>query len=356
MKVTADTMTTDGEHAQGAYCSRLLFFIHTLAFLLALPCLCNAAPALDRCRNTEGTRICPDNRDSSMWYIFPPEPEVSMKENGIPDYHLSLYHYAGRKGTGDQEKFWAKGLLTVNIVRKHPPHTVRRIRQNLMRAGISRPKLRSIPVSASSIRLVFGSSATEHSSGARWAGSVLTLPLDEAMAMVIANALDRGTVHLTLMLDETIKGVKLKGKTWEQAAIPLSESLSIDLDPARFPSNFIRTPLEQNMNMAYTSIEVRAYDFVEQSVPDLYAETVEIALKVPNGREVKSVRFVKGSEPVQTVRFSRAADMSIPYRVRVTCIYRDGRAVQGPWVEKSGEAFIDIYRCSARNLESGAAD
>ena len=352
MKEMAATMTTDKKHGRGISRALICAFFLSFMFMPVFTAPCRAAPALDRCRNMEGTRVCPDNRDNSMWYIFPPDPQVSLKDNRVPDYHVSLYHYAGRKGTGDEEKFWAKGLFTVNIVRKHPKYTVVRIRKRLQRMGIKNPKLRSIPVSASNIKLVFGNSVTEYSSGTRWAGNVLTLPLDEAMAMVLANALDKGPVTLTLMLDETVNGLKLNGQEWEQATIPLSESLSIDLEPARFPANFSRTPLENDMSMAYTAIEVRAYDFEEQAVPGLYAETVEVALKVPGGREVKSVRFLKDTEPVQTIHFSRAADMSIPYRVRVTCVYSDGRSLQGPWVEKSGEAFIDIYKCRPRNIKN----
>ena len=58
-------------------------------FMLQSPSM--AAPVLDRCMNAVHTRICPDNRDSSMWYIFPPVPEIALKEDGTPDYHLSLY-------------------------------------------------------------------------------------------------------------------------------------------------------------------------------------------------------------------------------------------------------------------------
>ena len=321
-------------------------------FMLQSPSM--AAPALDRCMNAVQTRICPDNRDRSMWYIFPPAPEIALKEDGTPDYHLSLYHYAGRKGTGDEEKFWAKGIFTLNIVRKHQRNTVVSIRKLLMRRGIKKPKLRSIPISTANIKLVFGSSVTQYTSGTRWAGSVLTLPLAQDMAMVLANALGKGPANLTLMLDETVNGVKRNGKDWEEATIPLSRSLSIKLDPGRFPSNFSRTPLEREMDMAYTSIEVRSYDFQEQAVPDLYSETVEVAIKVPGGREVKAVQFRQGSEPVQTIRFSRAADLDIPYRVRVTCVLNDGRTIEGPWIEKRGEAFIDIHKCQARNISDNS--
>ena len=322
--------------------------------LLLLTAGAHASPALDQCFDSStGVRVCPDHKDHSLWYLFPAPLQVTLRDNGIPDYHLSLFHYAGRKGTGDEELFWAKGIFTVSVERHRKRGVLKRVKQELSSRGIHTPRLRSIPVRASSIRLVFGDSVMESQSGTRWAGSTLTLPLNPDMTRVLAGAIEKGPVNVVLMIDETVTGVKLRDDSWEKAEVPRSSSLTITLDPSRFPSNFIRKPLEQKMEMAYTEIEVRSYDIEENAVPDLYLETVEVALKVPGGSEVRSVQFRKGSGPVQTVKFSRAANLDVPYRVRVTCVYRDGHSEEGPWVEKQGEAFLHIYRCMPQNLKSG---
>jgi hypothetical protein len=325
-----------------------------LLVLFLLPARAYAAPALDRCFDSiTGVRACPDHKDHSLWYLFPAPLKLTSQDNGVPDYHLSLFHYAGRKGTGDEELFWAKGILTVSVERRRKRGVLKRIKQELSSRGIHRPHLRSIPVRASSVRLVFGDSVMESQSGTRWAGSTLTLPLNPDMARVLAGAIEKGPVSVVLMIDETVTGVKLRNGTWEEAEMPRSATLTVTLDPSRYPSNFTRKPLEQKMDMAYTEIEVRSYDIEENVVPDLYLETVEVALKVPGGSEVRSVQFRKGSGPVQTVKFSRAANLDVPYRVRVICVYRDGRSEEGPWVEKQGEAFLHIYRCMPQNLKSG---
>ncbi len=331
-----------------AYAVFLTVIVSTLLF--SYPSL--AAPALDRCFDAAGTRICQDNKQKNTWYLFPPDIKIAKKKNGIPDFHLSLYHYAGRKGTGDEERFWAKGILTVTVERTRPGDALNRIKKILRRRGIFHPRFRSIPVSSSEVRLVFGDSVMEITSGARWAGSTLTLPLSEEATMILASATDKGSAHIVLMMDEKVKGVKLKEKTWEEAEVAFPQSLEIELDPKRFPSNFTRAPLEQDMGMAYTSIEVRTYDIEENLVPGLYAEDVEIALKVPGGQEVRRVHFTAATGAVQTVKFSRAADLSVPYRVRVTCIYQDGRVAEGKWMEKQGEAVLHIDRCRPANIDS----
>ena len=42
--------------------------------------------------------------------------------------------------------------------------------------------------------------------------------------------------------------------------------------------------------------------------------------------------------------------MKRPYRVRVSCVYDDGRVEDGPWVEKRGEALLHLKDCKAQNF------
>ncbi len=320
--------------------------------LTAVPRPSLAEPVLDRCAElAQGLRACPDQEKTALWYLFPAPPRLAVKDDGTPDYSLTLYHYVGRQSTGDETRYWASGILSLRVQATWQGSLLKQARKTLQRQGIQKPYFKPVPVARSHVILVFGNARIEQELSGRWVGQTLTLPLDAAMAQVLAGTLEKqGTAQVTLMLDQTLKGVGKSGNEWHSASLPVSASLSIRLDSDRYPDRFRRIPVEQRMDIAYTQIEVRCHDFQEEPDSSIYLEKVEMALQVPNGEEIKEAVFRRGSPPKQVLKFSRAANLQKPYRVRVTCVYRDGRVETGPWQEKKGEGRIDLHHCQVRDF------
>lgn len=304
------------------------------------PCL--ASPALGLYHDIEGTRVYQDHKEPSIWYISPSKPSLKFRDDKSPDYGLSIYRYLGRKGTGDAGDFWVKGVLTFGFDRSSESGLNIQIRKALRDKGINSPRLKSMPVSASKVTLIFSDHEQVFETGLRWKSGIMVIPLDKENAEILWGAVEKGQTLLSVVFEETLSGVQKKGEEWQQTTTPLSFTMPVELDMGAHPDHFRKVDLGGTMKVGYTGLDLFCFDFVENLDENLYAKMVEV--KIPStGRDlVESFTFKEGGDYSTRIEFKLAKDLDRPYRYRITRIYKDGNQDTSLWQEKSGETLLDI--------------
>lgn len=308
--------------------------------LLAEPGL--AAPDLGTYQDLEGGRVYRDHQKKDIWHPTPAPPVVAAGEDGAPAYSLDIYRYLGRTGTGDQGMFWVRGVLSLSISRERSPEITGRIRKALKVAGVSRPRLRSMPVVGAKVKLLFGNQGQTWKQGARWSGRQLVLSLDPQLAEVLWAAVKAGQTLVSLALEERLSGVRLVDGEWQEAETAAAWTLPIKLDMQAHPTHFRRTEVGGLMSRGYTGLNVFCFDFLEELDPDLYAKIVEVTIPTAGRDLVETATFRLNSDYRIRIEFKLAKDLDQPYRLRVTRILKNGRREVGSWVEKAGESMVDV--------------
>ncbi|WP_456473284.1 hypothetical protein [Desulfolithobacter sp.] len=317
-----------------------------------------AAPDLGNFRDIEGVRVYGDNSRKDTWYLSPAPPALAAEPDGSPAYGLDIYRYLGRKGTGDQNYYWIRGVLSVRVERGVKGERTKKIRRALQRDGIPYPRLRSLPVTSASVTLVFADVTGTWQQGSRWKGRQIILPLDPNMAQLLWKTVEAGQTQLSITIQEQVAGVrKVKGQ-WQPDYAVSSWTIPVTMDMKRYPQRFRKLDIGGRMQRAYTGIDLFCFDFLEGLEPDLYAKIVEVAIPAP-GRDLhKTVMFTEDGDYRARMEFELSMDLDHPYRFRIVKIFRDGRREEGPWQIKRGEAMLDItsYRDDSSAAESVEED
>ncbi|MBU1196577.1 MAG: hypothetical protein KKE62_10560 [Proteobacteria bacterium] len=325
---------------------RFLFLVRTV-FVIGIFFVTGhvfASPDLGNYRDIDGVRVYTDHKKKDIFYITPSPPALAVQSDRLPDASLKIYRYLGRKGTGDSGKFWVRGLLTIGIQREREKEQLNTIKKAISKADkIQHPKLRSMPVSGTTGRLVFADTDVKWSQGSRWSGKKISLSLDETMSQILWDAVAAGQTLISIEMEEMLPGVrKNKDGQWEDAQIPFGSTLPVTLDMKAYPSLFSKTDLGGNMARGYTGIDVFCFDFLENLDADLYSKVVEIAIPTPGEPLIQTVTFRQDSEYRTRVAFKLAKDMDMPYKVRITRVLLDGSSQAGPWMDRRGEALLDV--------------
>jgi hypothetical protein len=311
-----------------------------ILMLVATPGM--AAPDLGTYRDVEGVRAYRDHQQSELWYLTPAQPGLGRGAKGAPDYGLDIYRYLGRKGTGDQGLFWLRAVLSVGIVRERSSEITWRIRKALRAAGVSRPRLRSVPVAAAEVRLVFADQSQTWNQGTRWGDRQIVLSLDRYMAEILWDAVKAGQTQVSLIVAERLAGVRRMNGKWQEAETVASWTFPIELDMQAHPGHFRRTDIGGRMARGYTGLDVFCFDFLEGADPDLYAKIVEVAIPTAGRDLVEEVTFKADSDYRFRIKFELAKDLDQPYKVRVTRVFKDGRRQVGGWAKRTGESLLDV--------------
>ncbi len=318
--------------------------------LLAVPL--QAAPNLAVFADVNGVRVYQDHKNKNTWYPSPATPVVSEEKGKGPDFGLEIYRYLGTKGTGDQNLFRVRGIFQVRIEREARSKLNRPIRQKLKARKIVHPKLRSMPVSGARISLLFGDQSRTWTQGSRWSERSLMLPLDIHMAELLWKAVSAGQTQVSLVVEETLAGVRQVEDEWQEQASATTWTLPLPLDMEKWPDKFRRTDLGGRMVRGYTGLDIFCFDFLENLDENLYAKVVEVAIPVPGRDLVKEVTF-RASEDCRTrIEFDLSRDLDQPYRYRVTRIFNDGRKEVGPWQKKNGDSLLDVTEYREPETES----
>jgi hypothetical protein len=303
-----------------------------------------ASPNLDNYQDIEGVRLYTDHLKSNLFYLAPSPPVLGTGVDNLPGFSLEIYRYLGRKGTGDSGKFWVKGILNIDIQRERGKKVLKQIKKKLSKKyRIKNPRLRSMPVAKTDGRLLFADKNIKWSQGSRWSGKKITLPLDSIMSEILWDAVTAGQTLISVEMAESLSGVrKNSDDKWEDALVPFSFTLPVELDMAAYPSLFSKTDIGGRMVRGYTGIDIFCFDFLEQLDESLYSKVVEVAIPTPKQPLVESVTFRKNGDCRTRIQFKLAKDLDAGYKVRITRIFLDGRSKTGPWVMRMGEAMLDV--------------
>jgi len=313
-----------------------------LLLFLFLPLSASAAPDLGAYQDIEGVRVFRDHQNSNIWYLAPAPPALREGADQTPDYGLDIYRYLGRKGTGDQDLFWVKGVFSAGIIRDRDAAAPGRIRSSLKSQGAADPRLRSMPVAGAQVQLLFADQGQTWNQGSRWAAERLLLPLDRYPAEILWEAVQSDQTLVSFAVEERLTGVRWMEGEWVESETVAASTLPIDLDIKAYPHKFRRTDLGGRMVRGYTGVDVFCFDFLEDLDRDLYAKVVEVSIPTTGRDLVEEVTFRANQEYRARIEFKLAKDLDQPYRVRITRILKDGRRDVGPWVAKQGETMLDV--------------
>lgn len=316
-----------------------------LICLLMMICLapsCQAAPNLGSYYDIQGVRVYMDHEKSEEWYLSPAQPILNERSDKTPDYGLALYRYLGRKGTSDSGSFWVRGVLTFGVERSRDSGLSAKIRKELRTKGISSPRLKSMPVSASRVTLLFADQQYSREYNIRWKSGAMVVPLDAHIAEVLWDAVKAGQTQVSVSVDETLTGVRKKEENWEPSTTSLAWTVPVEMDMTAHPDHFQRLDLGGRMKVGYTGLDVFCFDFIENLEEKLYAKIVEVAIPTTGRDLVETVTFKDDGEYRNRIEFKLAKDLEQPYRYRISRIYQDGSKETGRWQEKTGETMLDI--------------
>lgn len=339
----------------------------TVAISFLFSAIAFAVPDFSIYKDISGIRVYRDSDKHNIWYLSPPELNLSVDDDNTPAYHLDFYRYSGRKGTGDGNKFWAKGVLSVEVERTHPKSTLKKLRKELKRSHGKGIKLKNMPVGDSRYRVIFADSDKQWSKPSLWSSKKVVIPLDEHMAQLLWDAAGKGQTLLSIEVEQNISGiasdpaklsevtvnqtvdivdketlVKKEDRTNRLIQISINNTIGINLDMDRYSEKFKRYDLDATAARGYTQVDVLCFDFIENSISSLYAVLVDLAIHTEGRDLVETVRFDHNSAPRQLVRFKLSKNLNEKYGYRITYVYQDGSKRIGKWQSKNGEAFLDI--------------
>lgn len=316
-------------------------FILLILLLIISGANCLAEPDLGVYDDIEGTRIYQDHKNQSIWYLSPAKPILNTREDKTPDYGLSLYRYLGRKGTGDSGSFWVKGVLTFGFDRSQEGLSGK-IRKALRGKGITSPRLKSMPVSASRVTLIFADQEQVRENNLRWKTGTMVVPLDSVKAEILWDAVEKGQVLVSVAFEETLTGVNKKEDDWQPDTTSLTWTIPVEMDMKAHPDHFSKMDLGGRMKVGYTGLDVFCFDFIENLEENLYAKIVEVAIPTTGRDLVETVTFKQDSDYRNRIEFKLAKDLDQPYRYRILRVYNDGSQKDSPWLKKEGETLLDI--------------
>jgi hypothetical protein len=313
-----------------------------MLMLICWASLCQATPDLGFYYDIQGVRVYKDHKQSEEWYLSPAQPILNERSDKTPDYGLALYRYLGRKGTSDSGNFWVRGVLTFGIERSRDSGLSAKIRKELRTKGISSPRLKSMPVSASRVTLLFSDQKYSKEYNIRWKSGAMVVPLDARIAEVLWDAVQAGQTQVSVSVDETLTGVRKKEENWEPSTTSLTWTLPVEMSMTAHPDHFQRLDLGGRMKVGYTGLDVFCFDFIENLEENLYAKIVEVAIPTTGRDLVETVTFKDNGEYRSRIEFKLAKDLDRPYRYRILRIWQDGSKDTGQWQEKTGETLLDV--------------
>ncbi len=286
-------------------------------------------------------RAYQDKEKSCLWYLAPPPPKLKYV-NEKPSYALEVFAYHGRKATGDRDKFWQKVILTLDFESAWPEEARKNLKKLIAKKYFCEAKFLSLPISQAKVKILFGDLTYAKTWDTRWRPQKIVIPLEDYLGALLWKAAQKGQVLLSLVIEEKAKGVRQeKGRTLP-ASLTWVWTLPLNMDRQKNPANFRLYDLGGRLERAYTQLDILCLDFVEETLPHLYATFVEIGFPVNGKILIKKVRFDENTPFRQQVIFPLAHELNRPYRYRVLRVFDDGTQKIGPWQEKKGEFALDI--------------
>lgn len=309
-------------------------------FLIGFATNSFAEPLLSDFLEAEGVRLYKDHQQSSLFYISPPPPVLNITSGS--GYSLDVFRYLGTKATGDQGKFRVRGVLSLSFMRAHSPAQIGKIKRYLRTQKVKKPRLMSVPVSKTTVRLIYGGTEKRIEYGSRFTPKEVRIPLDSLMAELLWEAVEAGQTQVSIVIEETIAGLVKQGDEWQEEGRVNVHTVPVIMDMESSPSSFVKLDMDARIQRGYKGVDVFCYDFLEATDENLYARQVELSVQTPGKPLVESVEFKENTEYRARIDFTLSKETNEPYLYRITSIFKDGSKETTPWMKKQGDTLLDI--------------
>jgi hypothetical protein len=347
----------------------------------------NAQPLYNGRQLVEGILVFPDIKIKNKYYYSPHALELAQDQSGKPLFQLTSMRYTGTQLRDDKGEKRFSNLLqwSVNL----PPVSAAEIAA--LRSALKLPPngiLQPLGIRNLEATIVSGvgeglgpgrlvkhasmQSELNNGKGVYWTSRNFVMPLDNAEAQLLADQFANGRMAVSLnyafyadVLRINEESLELKGDsafveamknaagelerdTVESLEIVYSNVLDINIDAARFPGAHKQIDLNANsIPPAYPSLEVKCFDFVLGTRPDLAYKRVFVEGTSVNGQPVQEkIKFSKGQRELVTqfVSFRFALRMDKPIRYKIVEGGTDAGEYEHPWVTM--EQFTNLIDAS----------
>lgn len=346
-----------------------------------------ALPDMSTSSKAGSLTVYRDAERSNLFYYLPGDLVVATGSDGRPEVHMLLMRYTGTAARGDQKVVVYRSLFTFRIIMYGPvPEQIAEAERALTKNQL-RPELRPLPVRRLESALVYtpvtgGSEAVRTStldgkqlstlesekekSNVYWSERDYTLSLDQQTAQVFWEALQKGSVVLSIgyafIADaagageqaadlsgspELVRALRRRlqgeGKEENVKSKPVTGLLvkagaaSVTLDANRWPELLRRIDLNESVPPGYGVLDIYCYDFNNNLRKDLHQKEIELEAEGIGGDPVRLRTAFRGKQPdiyARNIRFPFAVRLDRPYRYRVIEIKKDGSVYEGPWINR----------------------
>jgi hypothetical protein len=364
--------------------------MHRISCLLLALCLlaqAAAQPLWNEKKMVGSTVVFPDIKVKNKYYYGPRPLELSRDPEGKPLFQLTSMRYTGRQLTGDKAEKRFTNLLQWSVTL--PPTRAEDLKA--LSEALHLPanaNLQPLPIRNLEATLVSGvgeglgddrlvkraSMQSEENNGKSvyWTARNFVMPLDNAEAQLLADQFKNGRIAVSLnyaffadvqkITEETLElkgdsafvaamqnaAGELQRDTVDALEVAYSNVLDIGIDAAQYPAALKQIDLNENaIPPAYPSLEVKCYDFVLGTRPDLAYKRVFVEGTSVNGQPVQEkIKFSKGQRDLSTqyVSFRYALRMDKPLRYKVVEGGTDAEETSGSWITL--EQFTNLIDAS----------
>ena len=365
-------------------------------FLVAVATPALATPDLRQPRTAGPLTVYPDDARRGVFYYPPGELTIAVK-NGAFDVHLLHARYTGSAATGDRGTTMVRSIFSLRLVMDGPtPSQLTAARRELMAsvgAGGGAIELRPLPIRRLESAIVYAAPAgplspqagrgdevttlpaghAEETDAPRprdgyWTERIYTLGLDATDAQLLSEALERGSLALSIgyafladgiasdqplqeltgtpeLVEALKKQLALEGEKAEKPEKPGSGphvvragAVSVTVDAAQAARIVQRIDINDSAPPGYAALDIYCYDFNQGGESALYEKQIEIDAAGIGGRRVQLTAAFSRAHPdlfARSLRFPVAVRLDKPYRFRVLETAQDGTQKTSQWRERS---------------------
>jgi hypothetical protein len=376
-------------------------------FLTAAPAF--ATPDLRQPRIVGSLTVYPDHARPALFYYPPGELTIAVKD-GAFDVHLLHARYTGSAATGDRGARMVRSIFTLRLVMNGPtPLELTAARRELtasIGAGAGGAiELRPLPIRRLESAIVYASSASGPSATALpaghaeeteaprprdgyWTERIYTLGLDATDAQLLSEALERGSLALSVGYAFLADGIasdqplqeltgtpelvdalkkQLTPKDGESRAgagagphVVRAGAVGVTVDASQASRIVQRIDINDSAPPGYAALDVYCYDFNQGGESPLYEKQIEIDAAGIGGKRVQLKAAFSRAHPdlfARSLRFPVAVRLDKPYRFRILETTQDGTQKTSEWRERSSwTELLDVTTVTSATAGTTTGD
>jgi hypothetical protein len=369
----------------------------TVAFVLLLATPALATPDLRQPRTAGALTVYPDHARRTLFYYPPGELTIAVKD-GAFDVHLLHARYTGSAASGDRGATMVRSIFTVRLVMNGPtPLELVAARRELtasIGAGAGTIELRPLPIRRLESAIVYATTAlpaghAEETDAPRprdgfWRERIYTLSLDATDAQLLSEALERGSLALSVGYAFLADGIasdqplqeltgtpelvdalkkQLAPKDGESEAGPhivRAGAVSVTVDAAQAARIVQRIDINDSAPPGYAALDIYCYDFNQGGESPLYEKQIEIDAAGVGGTRVQLTALFSRAHPdlfARSLRFPVAVRLDKPYRFRILETTQDGTQKTSEWRERSSwSELLDVTTVTGATARATTGD